>query len=388
MADKQFEIAFAGTKADSSFYADVKSLLVDEGGENGTTAQLRIALRRGADGSWNYLDDDRFAPFAQLSASIGFAELDALFTGYVTGVEAHFDPDPAKSYLDVSCTDTCALLGLEDKIATWPNLSDSDIVNQVVGGYGVSVQADSTSPVHQDDTTTTVQRSTDLQFVQTLARRNGLEFYFETDTSSGSVSAYLKAPALQGTPQPDLAVAFDENSNLRSFSAKLTAQRPLNVKTAQVDVSGGSTNEAHASDLSLDKLGASDLVALAAAAIGRLATPKDAAAQMLVLGAPSSDQGELQKQAQAVRDEAGWFIEASGEINSDAYQHVLRPHRVVLVKGAGTQYSGKYYVTHVSHSISPEGAYTQSFQARRNARDLDGSESFGASNLALAVPGL
>jgi hypothetical protein len=45
-------------------------------------------------------------------------------------------------------------------------------------------------------------------------------------------------------------------------------------------------------------------------------------------------------------------------------------------------------VTHVAHHITPEGTYTQSFQARRNARDLDGSENFGASTLALAVPGL
>jgi phage protein D len=95
----------------------------------------------------------------------------------------------------------------------------------------------------------------------------------------------------------------------------------------------------------------------------------------------------LQTTAQAVRDEAAWFIEASGEINGDAYQHVLRPHRTVLLKGAGTQYSGTYYVTRVSHTITAEGTYTQSFHARRNARDLDGSESFGASNLALAVPG-
>ncbi|MEA2689031.1 MAG: hypothetical protein QOD51_1638 [Candidatus Eremiobacteraeota bacterium] len=407
MADKAFEIAFSGTPVEADFYADVISLSVEEGGDEASTAQLRLILRKNSDGSWTHLDDDRFAPFTPMSASIGFTSsgglaaalgalgggsgndgLDPVFTGYVTDVEVHIDADPEKSVLDVTCTDTCALLGLEDKIATWPNLSDSDIVTQIVGAYGVDVQADSTSPVHQDDTTTTVQRATDLQFVRMLARRNGLEFYFETDKSSHSVVAFLKAPQLQGTPQPDLAIAFDDASNMSSFTAHVAAQRPLNAKTAQVDVAGGSTNEAQVADASLDKLGATDLDALIGSVISGLATPKDAPAQILVLGAPTSDQGELKAIAQAVRDESDWFIDASGEINSDAYQTVLRPRRLVLVKGAGSQYSGKYYVTHVSHRIAPEGAYTQSFRARRNARDLDGSESFGASALALAVPGL
>ena len=405
MADKAFEIKFAGTAVDADFYADVISLAVEEGGDEAGTAHLRVALRRNDDGSWTYLDDDRFAPFTAMSASIGFTSgggvaaalgalggssgndgLEPVFSGYVTDVEVHFDAEPGESAIEISCTDTSALMGLEDKIATWPNLSDSDIVTQIVSAYGVDVQADSTSPVHQDTTTTTVQRATDLQFVRMLARRNGLEFYFETDKTSGSVKAYFKAPALQGTPQPDLAIAFDDDTNLSAFAAHVIAQRPLNAKTSQVDVAGGSTNEASVSDTVLDKLGASDLAALVGGPVGSLTTPKDAPAQILVLGAPTSDQGELQAIAQAVRDEAGWFIEAHGDINADAYQTVLRPHRLVLVKGAGTQYSGKYYVTHVAHTISPAGEYTQSFRARRNARDLDGSESFGASGLALAVP--
>jgi len=109
---------------------------------------------------------------------------------------------------------------------------------------------------------------------------------------------------------------------------------------------------------------------------------------MLALGPPTSDSTELQVIAQAVRDEAGWFITATGEINSDAYQTVLRPHRLVLVKGAGKEYSGKYYVTRVVHELKGDGSYTQRFEARRNARDLDGSEQFGGSGLGLPIPGI
>jgi len=138
----------------------------------------------------------------------------------------------------------------------------------------------------------------------------------------------------------------------------------------------------------LTKLGATDANALIGGPLGALVTPKDVLAQMLLLGTPTSDATELQTIAQAVRDEAGWLITANGEINSDAYETVLRPHRMVQVKGAGSRYSGKYYVSHVTHELTGHGSYTQKFEARRNARDLDGSEQFGESGLGLPIPGL
>jgi phage protein D len=267
-------------------------------------------------------------------------------------------------------------------------MSDSDIVQQIVSGYGVEVQADSTLTVHQESDTTIVQRATDIQFVRELARRNGLEFYFETDQDSGTVTAFLRAPQLDGTPQPDLAIQYGDASNLKSFTAQLVGQRPLAVKLEQMDVSQNSANSVQVTDSALTNLGASDAPTLIGGPLGSLVTPKDAQAQMLALGPPTSDATELQSLAQAVRDEASWFITAHGEINSEAYQTVLRPHRLVLVKGAGKAYSGKYHVTRVVHEMKGDGSYSQSFEARRNARDVDGSEAFGGGGGGLPIPGI
>jgi phage protein D len=232
-----------------------------------------------------------------------------------------------------------------------------------------------------------VQRGTDIQFIRDLAQKNGMEFYFETD-DSGTSNAYFRAPQLSGTPQPDLAIQFGDKSNLKRFDAHLTGQRPLNVKAAQIDVSANTANVATAADTQLTKLGATDANTLIGAPLGSLVVPTEAQAQMLVLGPPTSDAAEMQTFVQAVRDEAAWFISASGEINGDAYQSVLRPRRLVLVKGAGSAFSGKYYVTRVVHEMNHEGDYIQRFQARRNARDLDGSEEFGGSGSGLPIPGI
>lgn len=406
MADKAFQITFDGEAFEDGLCDDVALLTVEENTGRANTLELKLTTTLRDDGTWKYLDDDRFALFNAVSVKLGFTGgsglagalggagdsgndgLEPVFDGYVTAVNVSLGSQPGDTYVVVSALDTSVLLSLEEKVATWPNLADSDIVQQIVSGYGVPVQPDATATVHQENDTTIVQRGTDIQFVRELARRNGFEFYFETDRDSGDVTAYFRQPRLDGTPQPDLAIQFGEESNLRSFSVRLNGQRPLSVKTQQIDVKANSVNRAQVSDTQLAKLGENDLNTLVGEPLGQLVTPKDALAQMLVLGPPTSDATELQTIAQAARDESGWFISASGEINSDAYQTVLRPHRLVLVKGAGTQYSGKYYVTQVIHRMESNGSYVQKFEARRNARDVDGSEQFGARGLGLPIPGI
>ena len=406
MADKAFQITFDGEAFEDGLCDDVSVLTVEENTGRANTLELKLTTTLQDDGTWKYLDDDRFALFNAVSVKLGFTGgaglagalggsgdsgndgLVPVFDGYVTAVNVSLGSQLGDTYILVSAMDTSILLSLEEKIATWPNLADSDIVQQIVSGYGEPVQSDTTATVHQENDSIVVQRGTDIQFVYELARRNGFEFYFETDQDSGDVTAYFRQPRLDGTPQPDLAIQFGEESNLRSFSVRLNGQRPLSVKAQQIDVKANGVNSAQVSDTQLAKLGDKDLNALVGGPLGQLVTPKDALAQMLVLGPPTSDATELQTIAQAARDESGWFISATGEINSDAYQTVLRPHRLVLVKGAGTQYSGKYYVTHVTHRMESNGSYVQKFEARRNARDVDGSEQFGERGLGLPIPGI
>jgi phage protein D len=406
MAQKAFQIAFDGIPVEQDFYGDIISLQVEECTSVANTFRLQLATKLADDGTWNYLDDDRLGLFVKVSIKIGFAGvrgfaraldrldggdsggLAAVFDGYVASVNFDLGSEPGTSQIEIAGMDTSVLMSLEEKIATWKDMSDSDIVQQIVSSYGVAVQADATATVHQENQTTIVQRGSDIQFIRELAMRNGFEFYFETDADSGGIIAFFRAPQLDGQPQPDLALQYGDQSNLSSFAAQLRGQIPLSVKIEQIDVTENSASVTQVVESRLTKLGASDADQLVAGPLATLVTPKDALAQMLILGPPTSNTTEMQTVAQAVRDEASWFITAHGEINSEAYQTVLRPHRLVLVKGAGKAYSGKYHVTRVVHELRGDGSYVQSFEARRNARDIDGSERFGGDGLGLVIPGL
>ena len=47
-----------------------------------------------------------------------------------------------------------------------------------------------------------------------------------------------------------------------------------------------------------------------------------------------------------------------------------------MVRGVGQQFSGRYYVERVLHTISGDGTWTQRFTLRRNATGLTKRENF------------
>src|SRR5215470_13978428 len=150
MADKAYQIAFDDEAVDEDFYGDIVTLTVAENTTTASTLHLQLKTVHQDDGSWAYLDDDQLALFTKVSIQIGFTSggglagtlsgltsgnegLEPVFDGYITAVNVKLGSQPDDTYIDVMGMDTSVLLSLEEKIATWPNLSDSKIVQQIVG---------------------------------------------------------------------------------------------------------------------------------------------------------------------------------------------------------------------------------------------------------------
>jgi hypothetical protein len=57
-------------------------------------------------------------------------------------------------------------------------------------------------------------------------------------------------------------------------------------------------------------------------------------------------------------------VTASGQVDAFRYGSVIRPRRLIGVRGAGYSYNGLYWVTQVTHLIERD-KYTQSFQLAR-----------------------
>jgi phage protein D len=302
-----------------------------------------------------------------MMVKVGSASIVPLINAYVIGTSGEFSNQPGHSVFDVVAMDATVLMNLEEKVRAWPDMTDSDIAAAIFGDYGFTPQVKQTQPSRQEVDYITTQRGTDIQFLRYLARRNGYEVYVETNPASGDVEGHFHPPQLDQPPQTALTVNMGETTNVNTFKARFDMLRPTFAQVTGLDIETQSEQPAQIESQALTGLG------------GESTLSSDRPRRVLLSQTGLAQTGELQTYAQAVVDRSAWTITAEGELNTAAYNGVLRAKRPVNVRGAGRQFSGTYYVERVLHTFTGEG-YTQKFSLRRNALGLTGQESFVEDN--------
>jgi phage protein D len=284
---------------------------------------------------------------------------------YVTETSGNFANQPGSSILNVVAMDPTVLMNLEDKVKPWPNMSDSDVANAIFGSaaYKFTPIVDTTKWKRQENEQTLIQRGTDIQFLQQLAQRNGFECYVETNGKTGVVEGHFHAQRLNDPPQGVLSVNMRDATNVNSFNASFDMLRPASAKATNLDVESRDNQQSQIANAKESTLGKTTALA-----------PQQQR-KLLPTGTGLTRTGEIQPYTQALVDQSALAITAQGELNTVAYGGILRAKRPVMVRGAGTQFSGTYYVESVQHVLTAD-SYKQSFTLRRNATGLSGKESF------------
>ena len=328
---------------------------------------VAIAVRDGCVG-WSVIDDNTFQRLTKIrvNVNVGSGKTEPLIEAYVTEANADFANQPGQSVLNIVAMEPTVLMNLLEDIKDWPNMADSNIAETIFNNYHFTPVVDDTQPSWQENDYVTMQRGTDIQFLQSLAKRNGYECYVELNPDSGDVEGHFHLPKLQQTPQGVLSVNMGDATNVNSFNARFDSLGPATAKASSVDIDSQDHQHSDADHQALTDLGATPSM------------PTTNPRQVLLSGTGLSSTGELKTVAQAEVDRTSWAITAQGEVNTVAYGDVLRAKRPVLVRGAGSQFSGTYYVESVTHTINGDG-YTQRFSLKRNALGLTGSEPFATS---------
>ncbi len=154
-------------------------------------------------------------------------------------------------------------------------------------------------------------------------------------------------------------------TNVNSFNARFDNLGPTNAKASNLDIDSQDSQDSDVDEQELTDLGSTPSL------------PSTNSRVVLLSGTGLSSTGELQTAAQAEVDRSAWAITAEGEVNTVAYGNVLRAKRPILVRGAGPQFSGTYYVQSVTHTINGDG-YSQRFSLKRNALGLTKTEGYAA----------
>lgn len=368
-ARTSYQLLVDGSPASAAVLAAVKKIEIEDHASMADMMKLHlaVAVRERGDG-WTVLDDDVFHRLAKLrvNVTVGTGPSLPLLEAYVVHVDTKFSNDPGGSELVVTAMDPTVLMHLEEKVKSWPNQKDSDIAQSIFtdSAYSFSAVVDDTQLSRDEEDHTVTQRGTDIQFLQQLAERNGFEC-FVTLTDAGTVEGHFHAPKPDGEAQGVLTVNMGSATNVNTFQAKFDMIAPAVAKAATIDPDDASSQSGDASRAQQsDSMGDSS------------ATPTDRPRTVLLSGLAMAQSGEVQRYAQSVVDRSSWSILAEGALDTVAYAKVLRAKAPVMVRGAGQQFSGRYYVERVLHTIAGDGTWTQQFTARRNATGLTRRENF------------
>jgi hypothetical protein len=249
--------------------------------------------------------------------------------------------------------DVRVMMDLEEKDATFPNMSDFVIALSVLGNYsqyGLVPTTIPTTDVPIELLRIPRQAETDLEFVKRLAARNGFIFYVEPIVLGANL-AYFGPETRIGVPQSALVIDMGHRTNLKSLSFTNDSLAPVKVLGTFIE------------PISMQPI---DVPSLPSLNVPPLATSAAKARRTTLLRCVgnASPAGAMAASAAAISN-APDAVTCTGEIDCVRYGNVLRARRLVGIAGAGRTHDGNYYVRRVTHTIEPHSSYTQSFLATR-----------------------
>lgn len=193
---------------------------------------------------------------------------------------------------------------------------------------------------------------TDLAYLKKLANDVGYVFYVEPGPVAGVNFAYWGPEIRYGEVQPALSADLDGAGNVENMSFSFDGLSGV-IYTITV----------------YEKISKQSLT-LPVPDVGLLRPPlalvRPIPTRVESLGPKVSGMDALRAIAigLAKTSRGSDAVTASGSLSVAKYGHVLRPRKLVGVRGAGLAFDGSYYVKSVTHDLQP-GTYRQSFQLAR-----------------------
>ena len=330
-----YTLLLNGCPADADLYASVVTLEVEESMDLPAALQLKLPISRTGNGEYSYLSDGRYQPLANLSiiatpgsggaagtlqcaqdaVSQTFGALptpQCIFDGYALSQKIHLEGAGTNSTLTVWAQDVSWLMNLTEKVREWVNVTDAAVANQIFSDYSIAPSdqnAADVSPSHTESGHSLMQRGSDIQFLRSLARRNGKVCRIACADKPGVRTGYFATPKLDGNPAVTLTLTDVQNWTVSAIDLEWDATRPTAVVARQALFSDPDANgvSADTSDSGLPALG------------DRTLTDFTGKAMTVLLAAPVDDAGELTLRAQGLLREAAGSSAARARPTSNVW---------------------------------------------------------------------
>ena len=279
-----------------------------------------------------------------------------LLDGLIVRQEVGASNQPGQTTLTVTGEDLTLLMDLEERADRYPNLSPARRVERILAkyaDYGIHPDVVPEQIVQQprEQYRVDYQTGTDLAYVNELARANGYVFYLEPGPEPGRSTAYWGPQRRLGQRQHALNVNMDVNSTVDQLTFAYDGAAREEPQARWQDPLTRESPLIPQPDISPLR-----------PPLGRRASP--ALKRRRLSGTAKKDLAQVQAEALARAATSADAISGSGHLDVNRHGYVLRPRELVGVRGAGVTYDGDYYVTSVTHNLTP-GSYRQNFTLSR-----------------------
>ncbi|MGW0761024.1 hypothetical protein ACWD1Y_31875 [Streptomyces sp. NPDC002814] len=305
----------------------------------------------------NLLPEGFFDPKTRIIVSVSVRGTpQVLFDGLIVRQEVGASNQPGQTTLTITGEDLTLLMDLEERTDRYPNLAPSRRVHAILGryrDYGIrpDVKDEQILQPPHEQLRVHYQASTDLQYVNELARGNGYAFYLEPGPTPGQSSAYWGPEVRLGTRQHALNVNMGPNSTVDQLTFAYDG-------TAREEPQARWQDPANRQVTLLGQPSISPL----RPPLGRRPTP--ALKRRTLTGTAKQQIQQAQAELLARAATSADVITGSGSLDVTRHGYLLHPRSLVGVRGSGAMYDGDYYVKSVTHTLRP-GSFTQNFTLSR-----------------------
>ena len=340
-------IKINGSDLPQSAMSDLQALQVHEDLEAPSMFSLDLHNWDAAKLEFTWSDDRLFAPGNEVEVWLGYVDnLKKVMQAEITSLEPSFQADQPPM-LTVRGYDRRHRLLRGSKTRSFSKMKDSDIASQIASEAGLSAKVTDTKVVQEY---VLQNNRTDLDFLQDRAARYGYEVFVQEKI------LYFRPHQIAGNPQLTLTLGEE----ITEFQPRLTTV----PQVSEVVVRGWDV-------MKKEVIAAQARAGAESSTMGGTTTgPK--------LGHKAFGQSSLVQLEQGAVTKADADQIAAGQFNGMALTHVtgevvclgtpdLRAGTVVKIEGAGKNFSGPYYVTAVTHTVSGDAGYQTHFSVRRNA---------------------
>ena len=284
---------------------------------------------------------------------------EVLMDGIITHSELNPGNAPGSATLTVTGEDVSIMMDLKERPVEHPAQPEAVIALKIIASYpklGLIpvVIPPPTVDIPLPTERTPVQQGTDLQYLQDMAARFGYVFYVTPGPAPLVNTAYWGPPKRIGVPQRALSVNMGPNTNVATINFQYNALQPTFVEGRVQDRQTGQDMPVQTRTSTRIPLSSQP----AALTQSDVRTRQFRQTGLNTVQAFARAQGETDASVDQV-------LTATGELDTGAYEAILKPRGLVGLRGAGYSHDGMYYVKRVTHRLR-KGEYKQSFTLTRD----------------------